>query len=194
MPNLIRPRFLRRAASVGVILGAMTLGVLAAPTKASGAVFFVVRGDTHIGSFPVKRDGTLGGAIWVFGEPTTLRKAPYRSCTGTWPEYGLTIDFFNLEGLNPCSPDHGYVSRAVMHGKRWRTASGLRIGMQTRSIQRFHPRAKWHRGQRHFWPSGWWLVTRRYPTVGGGPEYPGLLAETRNGRVFAFHVHIGAAE
>jgi hypothetical protein len=106
------------------------------PARTFGAVSFVVRGDTRIGSFAVKADGKLSGAIRAFGEPTRLRRR-IESCTATWPTYGLTIYVYNLGGHDPCSPQYGYFSRAVMHGDRWRTS-----------------------GERHFWPSGWWLVTR----------------------------------
>jgi hypothetical protein len=147
---------------------------------------FVVRGDTRIGAYRVQADGTLGGAIEAFGEPTGIRRRGL-SCTAVWQPYGLTIRFYNLGGENPCSPRFGYFNKAVMRSTRWRTASGLRIGAPARSITRLHPRATWHLGTRGFWPSGWWLVTR-YSIYGEGSYFPGLLAELGNGRVVGFHV------
>jgi len=83
-------------------------------------------------------------------------------------------------------------SRAVMHGKRWGTGTGLRIGMAASRVRQYYPRADGHRGLRGFWPTGWWLVTRGSPFGGGGARYPGLLAETRNGRVFSLQVRFPA--
>jgi hypothetical protein len=166
-----------------ILLGAST-------AERASAVSFVVRGDTKIGTFAVKADGTLAGAIRAFGDPGSVR-GRRESCTAAWGAYGLTIQFYNLGGQNACTPRYGFFSRAFMRGRRWRTGSGLRVGVPARSILRYHPRATWHRGKRYFWPSGWWLVTHTSP-VGGGGQYPGLLAETRNGRVFGFQVRYPA--
>jgi hypothetical protein len=51
--------------------------------------------------------------------------------------------------------------------------------------------ARLQRGERGFWPSGFWPV-RRYSIYGEGSYYPGLLAETRGGTVVAFHVRYPA--
>ena len=171
-----------------LVTGLLSSSAFAALVSSSAS--FVVRGDTRIGSFAVKKDGTLSGAIGAFGEPAHLRRR-YESCVATWPGYGLTMDVYNLGGQDPCTPEYGFFSRAVLHGRRWRTASGLRIGMPSRMVLRLHPHATWHRGERGFWPSGWWLVTRGSP-YGDHSGYPGILAETRNGRVFAFHVRYPA--
>ena len=48
-----------------------------------------------------------------------------------------------------------------------------------------------HRGLRFFWPAGYWLVPRA-ERFGTGGTYPGLLAETRGGRVVGFHVRYQA--
>ena len=45
---------------------------------------------------------------------------------------------------------------------------------------------------RRYWPSGWWLLTRRSPFGTGDTYYPGLLAETQRGRVVAFYVSFPA--
>lgn len=163
--------------------------VIALPASASAASY-VIRGDTRIGTFRVKADGTLNGVIRAFGQPDTLRGGGI-SCKAVWRSHGLTISFYNLGGQNACTPNGGHFSQAVMRGERWQTASGLRVGMPARVIRRFHPRAKWHPGLRHYWPAAWWLVTRTYP-FGSGSEYPGLLAETRNRRVFGFRVRYPA--
>jgi hypothetical protein len=172
------------------VLVAALLFAFVEPMRASAASF-VVRGDTRIGTFAVKTDATFGGAIEAFGEPNSIRRQRM-SCTAGWRNYGLTIYFYNLGGQNPCAPESGYFGKAVMRGSRWRTASGLRIGMPVGSILRYHPRATWHYGERGFWPSGWWLVTRMSLYGPGSSSYPGLLAETRNRLVFGFHVRYQA--
>jgi hypothetical protein len=103
----------------------------------------------------------------------------------------LTMSFYNLGGQNPCAARTGRFSRAVMHGTRWRTDKGLRIGMPSTVIRRYYAKATFHRGQRFYWPSGWWLVTRRQ-IIGGPGFYPGLLAETAHGVVISFQVRFPA--
>jgi hypothetical protein len=123
--------------------------------------------------------------------PTTRTHSIPEACAAIWQAYGLTILFYNLGGANPCTPAGGYFSRAIMRGRRWRTGKGLAVGMRATRVRRFYPRAAWHRGLRGYWPTGWWLITRRSP-FGGGEGYPGLLAETRNGRVFSLQVRYPA--
>lgn len=156
---------------------------------AQAAPSFVIQNDTRIGSFAVKTDGSLAGAIRAFGRPRVRRGG--EACTATWTQHGLTMSFYNLGGGNPCTPRFGRFSKAVVHGTRWRTDTGLRIGMASTSIRRYYPRATFKRGLRFYWPSGWWLVTRR-ELFGGGGTYPGLLAETRGGKVISFRVRYPA--
>jgi hypothetical protein len=158
---------------------------VAAPSDPS----YVIRGDTRIGSFRVKADGSLRGAMRAYGRPA-LRGGGV-TCKAVWRSHGLTIHFYNLGGQNACTPRGGRFSQAIMRGDHWRTAAGLRVGMPARTIRRLHPRARRQPGLRNYWPSGWWLVTRVSP-FGNGGEYPGLLAETRRGRVSGFRVRYAA--
>jgi hypothetical protein len=151
---------------------------------------YVVQADARIGHFAVKRDGTLGGAQRAFGAPSSLRRTG-ESCVANWRAHTLTIFFYNLGGQNPCTARHGFFSRAVMGGTRWRTAKGLRIGQPVSALRRLYPDAEFRRGLRGVWPSGWWLVTRRTP-FGLGGSYPGLLATTRQGLVNSLQVRYPA--
>ncbi len=151
---------------------------------------FLVQSDVRIGSFAVKRDGTLKGVERAFGPPRAI-KHTQMGCRGAWTNYGLTVDFYNLGGQDPCSPRYGYFFRAIMRGARWHTPRGLHVGDSVRSLQRQYPRARFHRGLRDAWPPGWWLVTR-YSRVGTGGFYPGLMATTRNGAVNALYVRFAA--
>src|SRR5918992_1421145 len=170
-----RYAFVASIASISALIGA---GAATAATPS-----LVIAGDEKIGSFAVKADGSLGGAIRAFGQPKLRRTG--EACRATWAPFGLTMSFYNLGGANPCAPRFGRFSKAIMHGTRWRTDKRLRIGMSSRLIRRYYPRATFHRGLRFYWPSGWWLVTRR-ELFGGSGTYPGLLAETARGTVASF--------
>ncbi|HEX9378376.1 MAG TPA: hypothetical protein VF872_02185 [Gaiellaceae bacterium] len=83
---------------------------------------FVIQGDTRMGTFAVKADGSLAGAIRAFGAPRLRRTG--EGCFATWPQYGLVMNFYNLGGKDPCKPKFGRFSKAVAHGSRWRTNKG----------------------------------------------------------------------
>jgi hypothetical protein len=162
--------------------GALILAVaFAAAPSAEAAI--VIQGDSKLGRFEVKRDGTLQGAIEAFGRPASLRRADV-TCYARWPAIGLRIVFYNLGGQNPCRPEWGHFSRAEIVGKDWLTRSGLRIGDPLRRLRARYPRAEPH-------PPYWWLVVRRSP-FGAGGRYPGIAAKVRDGRVVAFIVRYPA--
>lgn len=149
-----------------------------------------VRGDHRIGSFYVKRDGTLRGAIDAFGRPSS-KTGSGDSCTARWGRHGLKILFYNLGGQDACRPAHGHFGTARLRGDHWTTNHGLDIGHTVRRLRNLYPRAEWHRSEPGFWPAGWWLKKARSP-FGDGSAYPGLLAKMKDGRVAAFHVRYPA--
>jgi len=81
-----------------------------------------------------------------------------------------------------CAPQYGYFRDALVTGKKWRTASGLRIGDPMRWIYRYHPRAK------PTGTGGWWTLLERVPPWGDGTGYPALAAKVNRGSVSAFSV------
>jgi len=171
---------------VRVVVLAAVLLVAAAPLAgAQGTV--TIAADERIGTFRVKSDGTLGGAIRAFGTPSALRKTRDVTCTASWRPLSLTIFFYNLGGGNPCTRRFGLFGRAIARGAEWRTTKGLRVGERVARLRALYPQARFHRGTRGFWPAGWWLVSRA-SRFGLGGSYPGLLAETRAGRVVGFQV------
>lgn len=177
------------------LVAASTLAAMVAAAAAyaiNAAPSFVVRGDAEIGRFEVKSDGTLGGALRAFGTPDRKQRRYGAACTVTWTSVGLTILFNNLGGMNPCLPRSGYFARAIMHGKDWQTAKGLRVGTLSTRVRRLYPNATWHRGLGGYWPTGWWLVTRGSLYGPRAGSYPGLLAETKRGRIFSFQVRYPA--
>jgi hypothetical protein len=176
---------LRRLAPA-LVLAAAVVSVAVGATRT-----ITIVGDERIGSFRVKTDGTLGGAIAAFGAPTAVRKTSSQSCTATWRPLGLTISFYNLGGADPCSRRGGLFGRAIARGAVWRTSKGLRIGDPVARLRTLYPNARFHPGLRLYWPAGYWLLPRRN-RFGLPGSYPGLLAETRAGRVVAFHVRYQA--
>jgi hypothetical protein len=173
---------------------AAVLAALAASTHAlaSSARTFAIRGDVKIGAYAVRADGSFSGAIDVFGEPTSARHTYGReSCRASWPNHGLTIDFYNLGGADACDPDAGRFSRAYMRGNHWLTTKHLKIGDPVTKLRALYPTARFHPGEPRFWPPGYWLVTRT-SAFGTGGSYPGLLAESRSGRVSGFQVRFPA--
>jgi hypothetical protein len=169
-----------RIAAVAALAAAAMLVPVAA-----GHVFAVVS-DERLGSFRVKTDGTLGGAIRAFGTPS-LKRGSDVTCRAIWARHALTIDFYNLGGDDPCTRRFGFFGRAIMRGDHWRTSKGLRLGDPVARMRSLYPQARFNTGRRGFRPSGWWLVTRRN-RFGLSGTYPGLLAETSHGRVTAFRV------
>jgi hypothetical protein len=139
---------------------------------------FVVQGDSHIGSFAVKRDGTLAGLTRVFGRPTALRRIT-TGCRATWRSPAMTVDLYNLGGGDRCKFFH----HAVLTGSQWRTAKGLRIGDSSIRARRLFPRAERH--------GVWlWLIPRVYQV--GSYRYAGLSAKIADGRVRALRVEYPA--
>jgi hypothetical protein len=151
---------------------------------------FTIRADNRIGSFLVKEDGTLRGAIDAFGRPGDKDRRG-STCTVRWGRHGLKIVFYNLGGENPCRPAYGYFGRARAQGPHWETNRGLEIGDRQRRLRNLYPRAEHHEASRGFWPAGWWLARRRSP-YGAGGSYPGLLAEMSDRRVVEFHIRFQA--
>jgi hypothetical protein len=180
----VRPVPPRIALAVVLLACAAAVAHAAAPT-------YVVVADERIGSFRVKSDGTLGGAIGAFGKPTSVRGSGGESCLAVWRPINLTMNVYNLGGQDPCTARYGMFARAIMRGPSWRTSKGLRVGDPVARLRRLYPAAKLHRGLRHFWPAGYWLVPRgnRFGYAG---TYPGLLAETRGGRIASFVVRYQA--
>jgi hypothetical protein len=173
-----------------LVVGMSAIAVMAVGAASASAHEFTIRGDWKIGSFLVKRDGTLGGAIDAFGMPGSRARSGV-SCTVRWPRHGLKIVFYNLGGRNPCRQAFGFFSNARARGPHWQTGRELEIGDRQRRLRNLYPRASFHAAEPGFWPAGWWLVRRR-SQFGGGGSYPGLLARMHDRHVIAFHIRYPA--
>ena len=170
----------------------LLLAVLCAAAVGAGAASssgaersWVIQGDTVIGGFLVQKDGTLYGAIRQFGPPTSKRRdlaSGWNGCLVIWKNLGLRIFFYNLGGHDSCQPQYGYFRDALITGKKWRTASGLRIGDPMRWIFRYHANPK------RIGTGAWWSLLQRVPPYGDGTGYTALGAKINRGSVSAFSV------
>jgi hypothetical protein len=161
----------------------LVVALIAAADVSAQSANTVVRGDVQIGRFPVKRDGTLGGAIRAFGRPSSLKRSDV-ICLARWRNHGLSISFYNLGGRDPCKPQSGYFGQAIITGRQWTTAKGLRIGDPASRVRALY-------GSRRASGSWVWLLTRR-SLAGGNSLYAGLSAKISRGRVTAFRVRYQA--
>lgn len=162
-----------------VPLAVACAGGLAAAASATAGPWFVVYSDMRIGHFRVRADGTLGGAVKQWGQPTTrTRSLRNGTCVLRWRPYGMTITFYNLGGRNPCAARTGFFGSALLTGSRWMTASKLSIGAPAATLRARHPRAARRAG------TEWWWLVRRFTPIGEG----GLEAKVHRGRVTAFRI------
>jgi hypothetical protein len=173
-----------------LMIGAAVVATVFSLAASASAAVFTIHGDWKMGSFKVKRDGKFAGAIDAFGQPGS-RDRNGDACTVRWGRHGLKIVFYNLGGFNPCKPAHGFFLHARAKGQHWVTDRGLAIGDRRHRLRKLYPGATFHDAMPGFWPSGWWLVTRK-SQVGTGGSYPGLLAHMKDRRVVAFHVRFPA--
>ncbi len=178
-----------KAVALSVVAATGAAGLSAVPQGRSDPAqsrAIVIYADVKIGSYAVKSDGTLAGAIKAFGKPTSRGKSGSTVCAVRWRRLGLRIRFYNLGGQDPCEPRYGNFGEALMTGERWRTRKGLRIGDSTRKMRAlYRPRRR----------DGWWiwLITRSTRAdCPGVCFYPGLEAKALRGRVAAFRVHYAA--
>jgi hypothetical protein len=153
------------------------------------------RGVRSLGPHRVRSHPSFAGAIRAFGDPDKRASSQSGSgCRVTWPLIGLVIRFADLGGRDACSPNNGRTQNVAIlgeAGRAWRTSRGLRIGHSVRQLRRRYPSASLH-GRRT-----WWLVTGRTrigrSCNGGACPYPVLSAVTRDGRIAAFRLRVGAA-
>ena len=80
------------------IAGAIAVAALASTFAASATggrdiSSFVIQGDYKIGGYAVKADGSFGGAIEEFGDPSIVRRdGRYREfCYASWTGLGVRL-------------------------------------------------------------------------------------------------------
>jgi hypothetical protein len=132
--------------------------------------------------------GSLPAAIGLFGPPTTY--APVGElCPAEWTDLGLTIEFANLAGADPCGPD-GRVGTVRVEGAEaaqagWKTQQGATPEMDKRALQKLYPDMAESE------------ETTFVPEVPTGQLFtlvdPTLSARVAEGRVLGFEVAVNAA-
>lgn len=173
-----------------LVIGVAASVVMLIAAASASAHTITIEGDWKMGSFLVKRDGTLRGAIDAFGTPGDRdRRYGGSVCVVRWPRHGLKIVFYNLGGRNACRPAYGFFSNARVRGPHWQTGRGLEIGDRRRRLHNLYPNARYHSATPGL-PAGWWLI-RRWSPAGGG-SYPGLLATVEDRHVEALYVRYPA--
>lgn len=189
-----RSRFLggqgRRLCVVALTLSATIVlpGAGSGATSTQGRVqapSFVIQGYTNIGGFSPTRDGSLDGAIAVFGQPSSMKSAPpdqsQNFCVVRWARFGVTMKTYLIaEGGQNCTPETRHWTTRLTD-PRWRTVKGLRIGDRTQKLMRLYPTAIRATG-------GWWPLVSK-DLLGIGQSDPLLQAHVVDGRVREFAIY-----
>jgi hypothetical protein len=143
--------------------------------------------------------GSLPAAIAVFGPPTS-RTPEGEVCTATWADLGLTIEFANLGGLDPCGPE-GRIANLRVEGPEaelagWQTQEGAAVGMAENELREMYPEIA-PQEETTFVPEQpvgelFSLVTRP-SSIGVDEVTPTLSARVDDGTVAGFELSVGAA-
>jgi hypothetical protein len=156
-----------------------------------GAVAAIGGFDAQGGSFPA--------AIEFFGAVSTY--TPQGDvCPATWADLGLTIEFANLGGLDPCGPE-GRISDARIEGLEaaqvdWHTQEGATVDMAEDRLRKLYP--DMHPQEDTTLvpeePVGELFTLVNRPASAGIDETtPTLSARVSDGRVTGFELAVGAA-
>lgn len=91
------------------------------------------RGVRSIAGFNARWKGRTGPTVARarrhFGNPSTVKQRYDVSCRVTWKRLGLTLDFVNFGGHNPCRRGYLQVGRIDgPHAARWAAISGTGAG------------------------------------------------------------------
>jgi hypothetical protein len=184
----------------------LALGLLCCTSSAVGAPVYPMitadRDSQRVGSFDVRKDPTLRGAMRAFGRLTSCRLTSSISSVATWDRLGLRISFATFGGIPPgrtaCTYRGIHVSWIRASGARWRTGLGLHPGDPVAELRRLYPRARFLRRPIGSWPApAYWLVHHRERCVIGVcprpyHQVPKLTATVRDGVVRSLFLPVGA--
>jgi hypothetical protein len=151
-----------------------------------------------IGGFDAQ-NGSLPAAVQFFGSPSSY--APQGDlCPVTWADIGLTIDFANLGGADPCGPD-GRISDARIEGLEasqvgWQTQEGATVDMPEDRLRKLYPQMH-PQEDSTFVPEEpvgeLFTLVNRPSSVGVGETTPTVSARVSEDRVIGFELAVGAA-
>ena len=166
-----------------------------AGAPASAARSFVVdaRGSSsglgrvlRIGDLRPQRDATVAAARAAFGRPSSRRDRG-NLCPIAWRAIGVRILFANFGGGSACAPRLGRAQVAVVSGRRWRTAQGLRIGATPGRLREVYP------GADRVGARSYRIVTGRSVIGSDDGPYAVVSARLSRGRISSFRLFVGAA-
>ena len=164
-----------------------------APASAARSFVIDARGSSsglgrvlRIGDFRPQRDATVAAARAAFGRPSS-RGEGRLACPISWRAIGVRILFANLgAGDSACAPRLGRAQVAIVRGRRWRTAKGLRVGATPRRLREVYP------GADRVGARSYRIVTAR-GFAGVDRPYAVVSARLSEGRVSSFRLFVGAA-
>jgi len=167
-------------------------GDTGAPASAARSFVIDARGSAtglgrvlRIGDLRPQRDATLAAARAAFGRPSRRRDRD-SLCPVAWRGIGVRILFANFGAGGACAPRLGRAQVAVVSGRRWRTAQGLRIGATPRRLREVYPRAD-RVGARSY------RIVTAFTPFGVDRPYAVVSARLSEGRVSSFRLFVGAA-
>jgi hypothetical protein len=137
------------------------------------------------------RAASLFAAIELFGLPTTY--APVGElCPAEWRDLGLTIEFANLVGADPCGPE-GRVGTVRVEGPEarqagWKSQEGATIGISQRELSKLYPEMT-PSAETTFVPQE---PTGQLFTLVGGESAPSLSARVARGTVIGLEAAVNA--
>jgi hypothetical protein len=156
-----------------------------------------------LGGYRVDCQPTYAGAIAALGRSSSCRLVggDPSHARASWRTLGLIIELRTYGG--PAANQNGCIAPRQMKihtlrvaGRRWSTSRGLHLGDTVGQLRARYHSAKPASPLTGWYARGYWLVTRRvggYEGIGGfRPFAPLLVAETRDGRITAFVLVIGA--
>jgi hypothetical protein len=159
-----------------------------------------VRGSEVVSIGPFEaQTGSLIEAIDAFGILSSYDRSG-ELCEATWKDTGLTLNFVDLGGANPCG-HAGAVGSAIVAGDPaeqvgWTIGSGLHVGSMQDEIRSQYPRMRpipTYTATEQQIPPGrnWSLVTRPGP-FGRGDRTVSLAVRLDRGDAVAYAAYVGA--
>ena len=164
-----------------------------APAAAARSFVIDARGSSsglgrvlRIGDLRPQRNATVAAARAAFGRPSSSRDRD-SLCPIAWRSVGVRILFANFGAGSACAPRLGSAQVAVVSGRRWRTAQGLRIGETPGRLREVYP------GADRVGARSYRIVTGRNVFGSDDGPYAVVSARLSDGRISSFRLFVGAA-
>jgi hypothetical protein len=151
-----------------------------------------------LGGFDLQ-EGSFPDAVELFG-PASTYGPEGDTCPASWDDLGMTIEFANLGGLDPCGDD-GRVAEARIESAEasqagWKTEEDATVEMPEEELRKLYPdmRPAAEDSLDPEEPVGeLFILVDRPSTVGLDEPTPTLSARVAEGRVVGYVISVGAA-